>query len=96
MSHFIPQRLVQSHLFFSRTQRLLLDYRPLKRHQQQYNVEVPWKEVKVVIQTGRFTGSLAVVKNVRLDFRGALRLSLWVIAQRCSIDIDHSAVRESV
>lgn len=95
VSPLISQCLGYSHLSFSRTQRLLLDYRPLKRHQQQFNVEVPWKEVEVVIKTGRFAGSFAVVKNVQLDFRGALRLSLWVIAHHCSLDIDHSAVRES-
>ncbi|KAJ3816524.1 hypothetical protein F5880DRAFT_1512586, partial [Lentinula raphanica] len=69
------------------TRRLLMDYQPLQRHQQQFNVEVPWKDVQVTIQSGRFMNNSAIVKNVRRDFRGGLRLSLWVPRYRCSIDI---------
>ncbi|KIK56765.1 hypothetical protein GYMLUDRAFT_61807 [Collybiopsis luxurians FD-317 M1] len=76
------------------TQRLLLDHQPLKRHQQQFNVEVPWKEVEVLIQSGHFLGCRGIVKNIRVDFRGSLCLSLWVPDYNCSIDIDHSAVVE--
>ncbi|KAJ3832859.1 hypothetical protein F5878DRAFT_634028 [Lentinula raphanica] len=76
------------------TRRLLMDHQPLQRHQQQFNVEVPWKDVEVTIQSGRFMNCSAIVKNVRRDFRGGLRLSLWVPRYRCSIDIDHAAVCE--
>ncbi|KIK53125.1 hypothetical protein GYMLUDRAFT_250698 [Collybiopsis luxurians FD-317 M1] len=54
------------------TQRLLLDYQPLGCHQQQFNVEVPWKEVEVLIQSGHFLGRRGIVKNIRVDFRGSL------------------------
>ncbi|KAJ3717363.1 hypothetical protein C8R42DRAFT_724266 [Lentinula raphanica] len=73
------------------TRRLLMDHQPLQRHQQQFNVEVPWKDVEVTIQSGRFMNNSAIVKNVRHDFRGGLCLSLWVPRYRCSIDIDHAA-----
>ncbi|KAJ3764674.1 hypothetical protein FB446DRAFT_32740 [Lentinula raphanica] len=76
------------------TRRLLMDHQPLQRHQQQFNVEVPWKDVEVTIQSGRFMNNSAIVKNVRRDFRGGLCLSLWVPRYRCSIDIDHAAVCE--
>ncbi|KAF9064251.1 hypothetical protein BDP27DRAFT_1367314 [Rhodocollybia butyracea] len=75
---------------------LLLDYQPLKHHQQQFNVEVPWKEVKVTILSGRFVGHFAVVKNAWFDHQKTLRLSLWVSAYNCSIEIDHSAVHEQL
>jgi hypothetical protein len=74
--------------------KLLLDYQPLKKHQQQFDVEVPWKECQVVIKSGRFGGYEAIVKNVRQDFRGSPRLSLWLRTLSCSIEIDHSAVVE--
>ncbi|KAJ3764807.1 hypothetical protein FB446DRAFT_795698 [Lentinula raphanica] len=55
-----------------RTRKLLMDHQPLKHHQQQFNVEVPWKEIEVIIQSGRFNGCSGIVKNVRRDFRGVL------------------------
>ncbi|KAJ3779681.1 hypothetical protein GGU10DRAFT_337815, partial [Lentinula aff. detonsa] len=76
------------------THRLLADHQPLKPHQQQFNVEVPWRDVEVVIQSGRFVGCSGFIKNVRVDFRGALLISFWVARYQCSIEIDHSAVRE--
>lgn len=81
-------------LLFSSTGRLLLDHQPLKRHQQQFNVEIPWKELEVEIQSGRFANLRGIVKNARVDFRHCLRLLLWVPSHNCSIDIDHSAVLE--
>ncbi|KIK60929.1 hypothetical protein GYMLUDRAFT_167306 [Collybiopsis luxurians FD-317 M1] len=67
---------------------------PLERHQQHFNVEVPWKEVEVLVQSGHFVGRRGIVKNVRVNFRGSLCLSLWVPDYNCSVDIDHSAVVE--
>ncbi|KAF5379282.1 hypothetical protein D9757_005319 [Collybiopsis confluens] len=78
------------------TGKLLLDYQPLKRHQQQFNVEAPWKEVQVTVQSGRFAGRFAIVKNARIDSLGSLRLLLWVTSYNISIEIDHSAVREQM
>ncbi|KAJ3779755.1 hypothetical protein GGU10DRAFT_381844 [Lentinula aff. detonsa] len=77
-----------------RSGKLLLDYQPLKKYQQQFDVEVPWKECEVVVQSGRFAGYQGVVKNVRQDFRGSPHLSLWMTVFNCSIEIDHSAVVE--
>ncbi|KAJ3991182.1 hypothetical protein F5050DRAFT_1872364 [Lentinula boryana] len=75
---------------------LLLDHQPLKRHQQQFNVELPWKDISVTILSGRFAGHVGIVKNAWIDFRGALRLSLWVMSYNCSIEIDSSAVNEQI
>lgn len=72
----------------------MLDHHPLRRHQQNFNVEMPWKEIDVIIRSGRFAGHFAIVKNAQVDFRGSLRLSLWVKAYNCSIEIDHLAVAE--
>ncbi|KAE9384924.1 hypothetical protein BT96DRAFT_1093799 [Gymnopus androsaceus JB14] len=36
------------------TGKLLLDYQPLKPHQHQFDVEVPWRDVEVIIQSGSF------------------------------------------
>ncbi|KAJ3990783.1 hypothetical protein F5050DRAFT_1700995 [Lentinula boryana] len=58
------------------------------------NTEVPWVDVEVVIQSGQFVGCSGFIKNVRVDFRGALLISFWVARYQCSIEIDHSAVRE--
>jgi hypothetical protein len=71
-----------------------LDYEPLKPHQRQFDVEVPWKEVEVCIKSGRFAQCYGVIKNVRVDFRGSLCLALWLPKYRCSLEIDHSAVVE--
>ncbi|KAF5361343.1 hypothetical protein D9757_012333 [Collybiopsis confluens] len=76
--------------------KLLLDHQPLKRHQQQFDVEAPWKEIRVTILSGRFAGHFADVKNAWIDFRGTLRLSLWVVAYNCSIEIDYFAVHEQI
>ncbi|KAE9385590.1 hypothetical protein BT96DRAFT_949731 [Gymnopus androsaceus JB14] len=78
------------------TGRLLLDHQPLKRHQQQFNVELPWKEVEVEIHSGCFAKFEGIVKNVRVDFRGCLRLLLWVPSHNCSIDVDYSTVLEKL
>ena len=83
-------------IYIYSTERLLLDYQPLKPHQQQFNVELPWKEVEVDIQSGCFQGCRGIIKNVRVDFWGCLRLSLWVPSHDCSIDIDHSVVLEKL
>lgn len=81
---------------FSSSGQLLLDYQPLKQHQQQFNVKFPWKEIMVMILSGRFIGHLAIMKNAWIDFRGTLRLLLWVISYNCLIKIDCSAVREQM
>lgn len=86
----------ESTLLSFSTGRLLLDHQPLKRHQQHFNVELPWKEVEVEIQSGRFANLGAIVKNVRVDFRHCLRLLLWVPSHNCSIDLDYSAVLEKL
>ncbi|KAF5374538.1 hypothetical protein D9757_012400 [Collybiopsis confluens] len=75
---------------------LLLDHQPLKRHQQQFDVEAPWKEIRVTILSGRFAGQFAIVKHSWIDFRGALRLSLWVLSYNCSVEVDYSAVHEEI
>ncbi|KAJ3990770.1 hypothetical protein F5050DRAFT_1716631, partial [Lentinula boryana] len=85
---------VRERWIWSSTGSLLMDYQPLKPHQRQFDVEVPWKEIEVLIQCGRFVGCSGIVKNVRRDFRGSLCLSLWIPSCGCSIDIDHSAVCE--
>ncbi|KAF9062821.1 hypothetical protein BDP27DRAFT_1368531 [Rhodocollybia butyracea] len=76
--------------------KLLLDHRPLERHQQEFNVEFPWKKIQVIIRSGRFAGHFAIVKNAWIDFRGALRLSLWVSSYNCSIEINSSALHEQI
>ncbi|KAF5351480.1 hypothetical protein D9757_012880 [Collybiopsis confluens] len=75
---------------------LLMDHQPLKRHQQQFNVEAPWKEIRVTILSGRFSGHFAIVKHAWIDSRSALRLSLWVMSYNCSIEVDYSAVQEEI
>lgn len=89
--------LLFSHLIYAfvpRSGNLLLDYLPLKSHQHQFDVEVPWKDVEVIIQSGSFNLSIGVVKDVRRDFRGSLRILLWIAQHNCSIEIDHLAVVE--
>lgn len=78
----------------SRTGKLLLDHQPLKPHQSQFDVDVPWKDVEVVIQSGSFVSSIGIVKDVRRDFRGSLRVLLWIVQHNCSVEVDHSAVME--
>lgn len=48
--------------------KLLLDYQPLKKQQWRYDVEVPWKECEVLVQSGRFSGCQGIIKNVQQDF----------------------------
>ncbi|KAF5381857.1 hypothetical protein D9757_008344 [Collybiopsis confluens] len=101
-SLLITVRLQGGHEFISgysalrelTTGRRLADYQPLRPNQRQFNVEFPWKDIEVVIQSGRFAGCTGYVKNLRVDFRGALLLSLWVTQYRCSIEIEHSDVNE--
>ncbi|KAE9384026.1 hypothetical protein BT96DRAFT_1008518 [Gymnopus androsaceus JB14] len=76
------------------TGKLLLDHQPLKPHQSQFDVDVPWKDVEVVIQSGSFVSSIGIVKDVRRDFRGSLRVLLWIVQHNCSVEVDHSAVME--
>lgn len=65
-------------MFYIRSGKLLLDYLPLKSHQHQFDVEVPWKDVEVIIQSGSFDSSIGIVKDVRRDFRGSLRILSWI------------------
>ena len=77
-----------------RSNKVLASYQPLQHHQQQYNVETPWKEVHVRVTSGHYRNHLGIIKNARRDFRGSLRLSLYLIAKRCSIEMDHLDVVE--
>ncbi|KAF9056967.1 hypothetical protein BDP27DRAFT_1433143 [Rhodocollybia butyracea] len=43
--------------------KLLLDYQPLKKHQQQFDVEVPWKECEVLIMSGCFSSCLIEIDH---------------------------------
>ncbi|KAE9385140.1 hypothetical protein BT96DRAFT_1007328 [Gymnopus androsaceus JB14] len=76
------------------TGKLLLDHQPLKPHQSQFDVDVPWKDVEVVIQSGSFVSSIGIVKDVRRDFRGSLHVLLWIVQHNCSVEVDHSTVME--
>jgi len=77
-----------------RSGKVLASYQPLQPHQQQYNVEAPWKDVLVRVISGYYRHRQGLIKNVRRDFLGSLRLSLYLIAKRCSIEIDYLDVVE--
>ncbi|KAE9401428.1 hypothetical protein BT96DRAFT_992148 [Gymnopus androsaceus JB14] len=76
------------------TGKLLLDHQSLKPHQSQFDVDVPWKDIEVVIQSGSFVSSIGIVKDVRRDFRGTLCVLLWIVQHNCLVEVDHSAVME--
>lgn len=48
----------------------------------------------VRVISGYYCDHQGIIKNVRRDFKGSLRLSLYLIAKRCSIDIDYVNVVE--
>ncbi|KAE9398584.1 hypothetical protein BT96DRAFT_821645 [Gymnopus androsaceus JB14] len=62
--------------------------------QQEFNIEFPWRDVQVRIVVGTFADQLGIVKNVWRDFRGFLRLLIYITNQFCSIELDHCCVVE--
>ncbi|KAE9405451.1 hypothetical protein BT96DRAFT_988488 [Gymnopus androsaceus JB14] len=64
--------------------KVLASYQPLQPHQQQYSVEAPWKDVLVRVISGYYRDRQGLIKNVRRDFLGSLRLSLYLIRETLS------------